>query len=99
MSAAEIREWLVREMSKRLGVSASDLDPHASLLDYGLDSFHATTLAGELGRLLGRKLSPVLLWDYPTIDRLSRHLAGESVEAAAEANDVAESSNDPAEAR
>ena len=39
----------------------------------------ATRLSGDLGRHLGRELSPVLVWDYPTITDLSRHLAGEHV--------------------
>jgi acyl carrier protein len=78
--AASIATWLKREVSERLNISDAQIDVKRSLLDYGLDSFHAAALSGELGRQLGRKLSPVLLWDYPTIDALSRHLSGEEVE-------------------
>jgi aryl carrier-like protein len=78
--AASIAAWLRRAVADRLQIEDAQIDVKRSLLDYGLDSFHATALSGELGRKMGRRLSPVLLWDYPTIDALSRHLSGEDVE-------------------
>ena len=79
-SAAGIQQWLVREVATELKMETSQLDPSVPLADYGLDSIRATTLSGTLGRHLGRKLSPALLWDYPSISALSRYLAGEPVE-------------------
>jgi acyl carrier protein len=81
-SAAGIQDWLMREVARELSVEISQLDPSVPLADYGLDSIRATTLSGTLGRHLGRNLSPVLIWDYPSIGALSRYLAGEPVERA-----------------
>ena len=44
---------------------------------YGLDSLQMVSLVGDLELWLGRALAPTLAWDYPTIDALSRRLAGE----------------------
>ena len=79
-STKGIQDWLLREVAKELSLEVSQVDPTVPLADYGLDSIRATTLSGALGRHLGRQLSPVLLWDYPSIDTLSRHLAGEAVD-------------------
>ena len=75
--ATKIQEWLLREIAERMGMQASELDPNVPLIDYGLDSFHATTLSGELSRFLGRDLSPSLLWECPTIRALSQYLVRE----------------------
>jgi acyl carrier protein len=79
----DIRAWLVERVSEELRVPASSIDIHARFSALGLPSIEAASLTGDLSRWLGLKLSPLMLWDYPTIDRLARHLAGEHVEKAA----------------
>ncbi|MEU8361303.1 SDR family NAD(P)-dependent oxidoreductase [Nonomuraea sp. NPDC048882] len=59
----ELRRFLV----SRLG---EHVDPDRPLGEYGLSSREAVAVAGELGELVGRDLSPTLLWDHPTINRL-----------------------------
>jgi acyl carrier protein len=76
-SALSIEQWLTTEIAARLGVEHGELDPEVPLMDYGLDSFHATTLSGDLGRFVGHELSPSLLWECPTIRALSREIATE----------------------
>lgn len=44
---------------------------------YGLDSSVAVGLTGDLEDWLETKLDPTLLYDYPTIEGLSQHLADE----------------------
>src|SRR5262249_14394467 len=44
---------------------------------HGLDSVGAIRLIAELGELVGRRLSPTLFWEHPTIEGLARHVAGE----------------------
>jgi acyl-CoA synthetase (AMP-forming)/AMP-acid ligase II/acyl carrier protein len=39
----------------------------------GLDSLGAVKLASALSTWLGKKVSPTLFWDYPTIDALAKH--------------------------
>jgi amino acid adenylation domain-containing protein len=77
-SSGEIQNWLIAQLAKRLGVSEAEIDPRRAFASYGLDSVQAVLLAGDLESWLGRTLSPVLIYDYPTIAALASHLAGEA---------------------
>jgi acyl transferase domain-containing protein/acyl-CoA synthetase (AMP-forming)/AMP-acid ligase II/acyl carrier protein len=74
-TAGEIRSWLIERIARKLRIPVDDLDPREPLARYGLDSLTAVQTAGELERWLGRPLSPVLVYDHPTIDALAEHLA------------------------
>ncbi len=78
-SAAEIADWFVSQLSRELGVPATDIDPSRPFAYYGLDSVRAIRLTAALESWLGRELSPTLAYEYPTINLLSRHLAEEAV--------------------
>jgi thioester reductase-like protein len=73
-----ITTWLIHEIARLLKVEAKEIDIHTSLSNYGLDSVQAVSIASEIENAWDRKLSPSLLWDYPTIDRLTRYLTNES---------------------
>jgi acyl transferase domain-containing protein/acyl carrier protein len=75
-SAEVIQAWLVAKLSERLGIDAQEIDIREPFASYGLGSTEAVSLAGELAAWLGRKLSPGLIYEYPTIEALSRYLAG-----------------------
>ncbi|MDB5100229.1 MAG: putative phosphopantetheine-binding protein [Cyanobacteria bacterium RYN_339] len=75
MTAAALEAWLAEQIGRELGVPADEVDPDESFAAFGLDSLRAVGLAGELETLLGQRLPPTLLWDYPTITRLAAHLA------------------------
>jgi acyl transferase domain-containing protein/acyl-CoA synthetase (AMP-forming)/AMP-acid ligase II/acyl carrier protein len=77
-SAAEIADWFVSQLSRELDLPATDIDPSRPFAYYGLDSVHAVRLTGALESWLGHELSPTLPYEYPTIDLLSRHLAGDA---------------------
>ena len=76
-TAAEIEAWLVSQLSELLGIAPSDIDVRQPFTYYGLSSAEAAILAGDLEDWLGCELSPTLAWDYPTIEALASHLAGE----------------------
>ncbi|MFF0775791.1 beta-ketoacyl synthase N-terminal-like domain-containing protein [Nonomuraea wenchangensis] len=65
---SEIRTFLI----ERLG---GQVDPGRPLEEHGLSSREAVAVAGELSELLGRELSPTIVWEHPTIDRLARALS------------------------
>ena len=74
-NAEVIQAWLVSKLSERLGMESHEIDIREPFASYGLGSTEAVSLAGELAEWLGRKLSPALAYEYPTIEALARHLA------------------------
>src|SRR5205823_912460 len=66
MSDEQIEDWLVARIAAELGLIEDDIDRAEVFASFGLDSLKAVALAGELEILLGRRLPPTLLWDYPT---------------------------------
>jgi len=73
-----IQSWLVSYLSERLLVEPQEIDVRLPLDDYGLDSTEVLELTGTLEDWLGRQLSPKLVYEYPTIEKLTLHLAEES---------------------
>ncbi len=72
---SEIRDWLVAHISAMVGVPPDRVDIHTPIEQYGMDSIQAMHLCGELEDWLRRPLVPTLVWDYPTVDLLVRHLS------------------------
>jgi acyl transferase domain-containing protein/acyl-CoA synthetase (AMP-forming)/AMP-acid ligase II/acyl carrier protein len=79
----EIRSWLLERIAAKLRLSAATIDPREPLARYGLDSLTAVQTAGELEQWLGRPISPVLVYDHPSIDALAGFLSGEKATSTA----------------
>lgn len=73
--AASIQDWILNYLEKSLGVGRDTIDPRAPFDELGVDSAAAIAMTGDLEDWLGRKLSPTLAYEYPSIDELARHLA------------------------
>ncbi|MEO8519744.1 MAG: type I polyketide synthase [Acidobacteriota bacterium] len=89
-----IRAWLIAELSGRLRVPASAIDIREPFASYGLDSKEAAILSGSLEVWLGRSLTPTLAYEYPTIEKLARHLAGDPAPLAVQSPDAARTPGD-----
>jgi myxalamid-type polyketide synthase MxaB len=76
-SVVEVQNWIITRLATELGCTAQDIDPAEQLTAFGFDSLKAVQLSQDLGDWLGRKLSPTLAWDHPTIERLARYLGSE----------------------
>lgn len=74
-SAAAIEQWLVVHIAEELEIKASTIEVGAKMSSLGLDSANAVSLSADLGRHLGMKLSPTLVWDHPTIESLAAAVA------------------------
>ncbi|MCK5753183.1 MAG: polyketide synthase, partial [Mycobacterium sp.] len=81
-----IRNWLVDYLVTNIGCSPDEIDFDAPLSDLAVGSSDAVVLTGELSELLGRTVSPVEFWQYPTINALAAFLTGGEVESVAEAS-------------
>ncbi|NEQ38279.1 MAG: aminotransferase class I/II-fold pyridoxal phosphate-dependent enzyme [Okeania sp. SIO3I5] len=75
-----IKSWLVSQLAERLEVDTNEIDIERDFTDYGLNSIEVVNLSGELENLLGRRLPPTLLLDYPTIESLAEYLVEDTSE-------------------
>lgn len=78
MSAEDVGDWIADYIARHLGVPATSIDPAASFDSFALDSAIAIEMTGDLERLLGKAVDPMLVYDYPTIEKLAGHLATRS---------------------
>lgn len=67
----QIKQTISSFICNELNVDIEDIDPETNLGAYGLGSTAATILTGILEDTYKLKLSPLLVFDYPTIDALS----------------------------
>jgi acyl transferase domain-containing protein/NAD(P)-dependent dehydrogenase (short-subunit alcohol dehydrogenase family)/acyl carrier protein len=69
---------VLREVAAVLGyVLSRRLDPERSFSDLGFDSLGAVELQNRLSELLGVRLAPTVIFDYPTPAELCEHVKGE----------------------
>ncbi|MDI3287042.1 type I polyketide synthase [Polyangium sp. 15x6] len=76
-SAESIEAWLVSALAEQTGEPREGIDHREPFARYGLGSRQIAGFLGELERWLGTTLPATILWEYPTIEALARHLAGE----------------------
>lgn len=78
MTADDVRDWIADYIARHLGVPSASIDVAASFDSFALDSAIAIEMTGDLERLLGKAVDPMLVYDYPTIEKLADHLATRS---------------------
>ena len=76
-SFEEIQHWLISQLAVLMKVNPEDVHVQEPFTNFGLNSIDAVSLSGDLEDYLKRPLPATLLWDFPTIETLSRHLSGE----------------------
>lgn len=74
-STTEIQNWLVSYMAELMEVDRDEIDIKIPFDEYGLDSSMSVTMVGELEAWLGRTLEPTLIYDYPTLEKLAKHVS------------------------
>ena len=75
----EIQDWLVSYLAELLKIEPTQVDVTIPFDRYSIESADAAQLAGDLEDWLERKLSPTLLYNYPTIEALVEYLAEKSI--------------------
>ncbi|MET7644820.1 acyl carrier protein [Streptomyces sp. NPDC005426] len=78
-----VYEWLSARVALYLRRSPETVDPTVPLAEYGMDSVAALSLCGDLEDEFGLEVEPTLLWDYPTVASLVRHLTAVLPDASA----------------
>lgn len=90
-----IEEWLTAWVARVAGVSSGAVAVNQPLAHYGLASRDVVALSGDLERWLGCRLSPVLAYQFPTIEALAAHLASSSHKSERPAPRAAASDREP----
>jgi len=75
VTAAEIEDWLIERIAGRLRVPRDRIQKTTPFLEFGIGSLAAVQIAADLGRWLGRTLSPTTVYNYPTVKALAAWLA------------------------
>ena len=70
----EIEAWITSKVLLYTEIEAADITPEASLVELGLDSAFALTLAGDIEDTYEIEVDPTFAWDYPTLRELSEGL-------------------------
>jgi phthiocerol/phenolphthiocerol synthesis type-I polyketide synthase B len=71
---ADLRHWLVDYLVTTVGCSADKIHGDIPFNELGVGSRDGVVLAGELAELLGRPVSPVDIWQNPTVNSLAHAL-------------------------
>lgn len=77
LTAESLRRWLIEHLADRVDIDPSEVDTSKSFESYGLDSRVAVQVSGALEKIVERRLSPGLLYEYQSIDELSGYLTQE----------------------
>lgn len=75
LDEAAISDIIAKNLAAELKINANRIDKNLPFTDYGLDSAKSLLLVGELENVVDRSLEPTILWNYPTINKLSKFLA------------------------
>jgi acyl carrier protein len=75
MSQENIETWLIEHVAKRVRLDRRRVNPREPFNTFGIDSVAAVSLIGEMEDWIGHELSPTLMYDYPTIIELAKHLS------------------------
>src|SRR4051794_11040577 len=83
MNKSELQDWLTTRVSEIVGIESERIDPDEPFASYGFESVDAIEMSGELEALLARRLEPSLVYEYPSISELARHLGDADLVGAA----------------
>ena len=72
-----IRDWMIKRLAQELKVDESQVSTTKRFDEYGLDSRVAIQVSGELEKIVERRLSPALLFEYPTIEQVAQALVSQ----------------------
>ncbi|NNC05303.1 acyl carrier protein, partial [Corallococcus exiguus] len=72
--ATKLRSLVHAEVARILKFDAARLDPKGGFFQMGMDSVMAGQLRNRLEQQLGRKFAVTVIFEHPTVERLSRQL-------------------------
>ena len=73
-----LKDWIASQ--KKVGIQ--NINIHQAFSEMGLDSIQLVHMVHELEQKTNQTLEPWIVWEYPTIDALSRHFEAEPIHKA-----------------
>lgn len=70
-----VRQQILHGLSQSLRLPAKSIEFDIPFSDYGVDSILGSQFINQLSEALGVSLNTTIIFDYPTVTRLSKHLA------------------------
>ena len=70
----EVIKTIVDELSLMLGLPAEAIDTGISFETYRLNSIHAMQLLDELEEKFNIEISPLWIWEFPTISSFAKQV-------------------------
>lgn len=70
-----LRELITKAAAACLGMQPSEIGPDKPFSSLGVDSIVGVELVNQIGQELGIVLKTILVFDYPTVTLLARHVA------------------------
>jgi acyl carrier protein len=74
-SAQEIQDGIIDRISRLTGLAPEEIDPHAPVLRFGLDSVALVALTTEVEAWLGYRFRGYAFENHSTVAALARFLA------------------------
>ncbi len=75
VSEVEITAWCIAYLTRMVDDPSIAVGPDVTFAQMGLDSASSAYFIVELEEWLGSELDPELVFEYPTIAALARHIA------------------------
>ena len=75
ITGAEIRNWCINHIATMLERGAAEIDPDVKFARLGLDSATIINLIIAAEEWLGIEIDPDTVYEYPSVNALSEHLA------------------------
>ncbi len=73
----EVQDWLITYLSQLVDLEPEEISTNTSFSRYGLDSSQSIALMRDFSNWLGREIDPTIVYSYPTIEAIAKHLGEE----------------------
>jgi acyl carrier protein/NAD(P)-dependent dehydrogenase (short-subunit alcohol dehydrogenase family) len=80
----DLAGYITHIIAEQLGISSEELVPDAPLFELGLNSMMSLSIKNDLQQALGMQLSATLLYNYNTVNQISKYLFTERLTKLAE---------------
>lgn len=74
LSIQKVEGWLSEWVARAFNLPENKIDPQDSFISYGMDSVLAVKLSVELSSWIDCPLNATIIWNYPSIQTLSKYL-------------------------